>query len=172
MAKTKDQKVAMMDSYKEKLSKTNGVIVIDHKGLTAAEVSDFKQAVKAIGGSYNVVKNTLFNIALDKAGLPKLDIIKSGAHAVLFLGSDVSETAKLLQKFMKDTKDKIQLRTGMYEGQVLTVAQITELAEMPTKEQSISMILGLLDQPMTGVVNVLEDSVRSIAVIINKAFQE
>ena len=172
MAKTKSQKVAMMDSYKEKLGNTTGVIVIDHKGLTASEVSAFKQEVSSIGGSFNVVKNTLFNIALDNVGLPKLDIIKSGAHAVVFMGPDVAQTAKLLQKFMKDTKEKIQLRTGLLDGQVLSAAQLSELADMPTKEQSISMILGLLDQPLSGVVNVLEDSIRSVAVIINEAYKD
>src|SRR5579862_6707413 len=124
MAKTVDQKTSMIESYSQKLGKTNGVIIIDHKGLTAAEVSDFKQAVLAIGGSFNVIKNSLFNIALDNAGLPKLDIFKSGAHAAIFMGSDISETSKLLQKFMKDTKEKIQIRTGMLDGQILSASQI------------------------------------------------
>ncbi len=172
MAKNKSQKTAMLDTYKTKIGNTSGLIVIDHKGLTAAEVSEFKKAITDMGGSFNVIKNTLFNIALDNAGLPKLDIFKSGAHAAVFFGTDVAETAKLLQKFIKDTKEKVQVRTGILDSQILSASQINDLANMPTKEQSVAMIAGLLNQSLSGVVNVLEDSVRSVAIIINQAFQE
>jgi large subunit ribosomal protein L10 len=172
MAKTKAQKNEMVESYKQKLAGRSGVIIIDHKGLTAAEVNEFKKTVLAIGGSFNVVKNTLFNIALDESGLPKLDIVKSGAHAAVYMGNDVAETAKTLQTFMKSVKDKMELRTGILDGQVLSAAQLSELADLPSKEQSVAMIAGVLNQSLAGVVNVLEDSIRSVAVIINQAFKE
>jgi large subunit ribosomal protein L10 len=146
-----------------------GVILVTHRGLTANQVAEFKQKLLDNGARFNVITNTLFKIALKGAELPSLDTLEEGPHAAIFAEKDIATAAKLLKDFIKENEDKIEMRAGIVEGQGLSQAQVQELAEMPSKEQSIAMIAGLLNQSLGGVINVLEDSVRSIAIIIEQA---
>jgi large subunit ribosomal protein L10 len=172
MAKTKIQKQAMLAAYKARLKQATGVFVVRPKGLTPNEVSGFKRKLQGAGSTYGVVKNTIFALALEQSEMPKLDTLSFGEHAVVFINEDIANTAKLLQEFAKEQKDKVEILAGIIEGSSVTGEQVKDLANLPTKEQSIAMILGLLDQSIAGVANVLEDSVRSVAIIIDQAFKE
>ncbi len=172
MAKNKAQKAEMLAEYKEKLDQSMGIIVVTPTGLTPNEVNEFKQKLFKLGSSFNVVKNTLFAIALKEANLPELETLNEGPHAVVFVENDIAGSAKELKDFMKEYKTRLEIKSGILDGQKLTMAQVEELADMPTKDQSIAMIAGLLTNPLSGVVNVLEDSVRSVAIILDMAFSE
>jgi len=172
MAKTKEQKQAILAGYKDNLSNAMGVIIVSPVGLTPNEASDFKMKLGELGSKFNVVKNTLFSLALKEAGLPELDTFEFGEHAVIFVEEDIAGTAKELKEFMKEVKEKLEIKGGILEEQELTVAQVEELSELPTKDQSIAMIAGLMTNAISATVNVLEDSVRSVATILDKAFPQ
>lgn len=159
----------MMDLYRNKLQKSNGVIVVEPNRLTPNEANEFKKSMVQLGSAYHVVKNTLFKLALKEAGLPEMDNFQNGMNSVIFIEQDVANTAKTLKKFIKDTEGKLIVKNGMLEGQLLSSAQVEALADLPTKEQSVAMIAGLLTNALAGVANVLEDSVRSVAYVIGEA---
>lgn len=162
----------MLAEYKDKLGNAYGVIVVNQSGLAANDVAEFKQKLQKQGSYFNTVKNSLFQIALKEQGLPELELFKAGSHAVIFSSEDIATTAKMLDEFVKANKDKITLKSGILDGQALNVDQVNELANMPTIEQSIAMIAGLLTNAMAGTVNVLEDSMRSVVTILDQAFDE
>jgi large subunit ribosomal protein L10 len=176
MAKTKNDKVVLVKEYKEKLSKAKGFVVLKPNKVTPNEVNEFKKDLYDFGASVNVVKNTLFKIALKDANIEGLTLDK-GEFSVLFLDENYIEPAKLLKKFVentktKDKKDKISIISGYIENSVLTKAQVEELSDMPDIKTSIAMILGVLDMAMGGVVNVLEDTARSYVTILDLAFKD
>lgn len=172
MAKTKQQKQDMLASYKDRLGQATGVIVLSQTGLTPGDVSEFKKKLSAVDGSYSVVKNTIFKIALAESDLPSLDTFEAGPNAVIFTSEDVAGTAKIVAEFTKQFKNNVEVRGGILEGQSLTMAQVQELSELPTKEQSIAMIAGLLEQNISGIAYILQNNVQSIAIILDKAFGE
>lgn len=172
MAKTKEQKKEMLASYTAKLKDSTALILVAPHGLTPNETSEFKKKMMELSSSFNVVKNTIFNLALKEAGWPELETLASGPHAAVFVTQDIAGTAKELDNFMKASKGKMEIKIGVLDGEILNPEQVTELASMPTKEQSIAMIAGLMTNSIAGVANVLEDSVRSVALILNQAFQE
>ncbi len=172
MAKTRPQKEEMFAGYKSELAGANGVIVVTPVGVTPNQINAFKKELGAIGSNYHVVKNTIFALALDDAKLPKLEVLSAGSNAVIFSSTDIAGTAKLLTKFMKENEDKMEIRAGILDGAELTIEQVQQLSDMPTKQQSVAMIAGLLTNPIAGIANVLEDSIRSVAIIINEAFKE
>ena len=104
--------------------------------------------------------------------MPEMETLEFGAHAVVFAGDDIAAAAKALKGFIKEHEEQVEVAAGIVEGQILTADQVQELADMPSLEQSVAMIAGLLTQPVSGVVNVLEDSVRSYIIILDQAFQE
>lgn len=172
MAKTKSQKKAMLSDYKAKLGDATGIIMLSQIGLTPADINEFKLKLAELDGSYNVVKNTIFKIALNEAELPELENLNAGPNSVVFTSEDVAGTAKLITEFIKQHKDKVEIRGGILDGQSLSIDQVRELSELPTKEQSVAMIAGILQQNITGVAYVLQNSVQSIAIILDKAFTE
>ncbi len=169
MAKTKDQKKEILDYYSNMLEKSAGTIVIKHDKLDSNQVSEFKKSLNSIDGKFNVIKNTLFALATKNAELPEMEVVKAGSHAVLFAETDIAGAAKLLKTFMADNKEKVSVKGAYIDGQLLTPEQVQDLADMPSLEQSIVIIAGLLTRPISGIANVLQDSVRSIAIIIDLA---
>lgn len=171
MAKSRIQKEEAIAEYTSKIQ-GRGFVLVTHSKLGANTVNEFKKELQRMGAQFNVVKNTLFALSLKQNNLPELDSLESGTHAAVFLSDDIAGTAKVLKQFIKDNKDKVSIKVGILDGQVVTAAQIEELANLPTKEQSIAMIAGVLSNPISGLANILEDSVRSVAIIINQAFKE
>lgn len=171
MAKTKSQKQEMLAQYKKAIAGAGGVLVVNPTGITPNIINEFKRKLSDLGGEYHVVKNTIFKIALKESEQPELETLEAGSNAVIFAGQDIAATAKLLKAFIKDNAEKVEIAAGIYEGQALSAAQVADLADLPTKEQSVAMIAGLINQSLGGVVNVLEDSIRSIAIIINLAYE-
>lgn len=176
MAKSKAEKKQLVEKYKSKLQNSKGVIVVKPEKLNPNETNEFRKDIYDIDSEFNIVKNSIFKIALSELEMPELESLKGGEHAVLFMGEDIVSASKALKKFSDSTKDKegnvkVQVIAGILDGQLLSKEQAEEIAEMPDKKGSIAMILGILDQAMSGVVNVLEDAPRAYVSIIDQAFK-
>ncbi|GAB4285840.1 MAG: 50S ribosomal protein L10 [Candidatus Dojkabacteria bacterium] len=178
MARTKKQKKVILESYKDLIKKSKGVILVKTNRVTPNEVSAFKKELFDFDSEFHVVKNTLFKIALNENGIEPMESLDFQSHSALFFGEDIVGPAKALKKFVEDTTDKseesakVQIVGGVLDGNVLSIQQVKDLADMPSKEQSISMILGILDQAVAGVLNVLQNPVQSYASILDQAFKE
>lgn len=172
MAKTKEQKQQMLKSYKQNLKNSTGIIVVSAEGLKPNDVTAFKSTLSEVNSKQQTVKNTIFKLALQQEELPELDTFNAGPNTIIYVNDDIAGTAKAINDFVKENDEKISIKAGILENAELTAEQVKELAEMPTKEQSVALIAGTIDQSLAGVVNVLEDSVRSIAVIIDQAYSE
>jgi len=177
MAKTKDQKKQLVEAYSSKITNAKAIVILKAKGVTPNEVNEFKKNIFDFGAEINVVKNTLFKIALKNSELEEEKDLDFGEHSVVFMSEDIITPSKELKKFIENTKQnkdtfKIEIISGFIDGTKLTKEQAIELSEMPDKSQSISMLLGILDNPLSSVVNVIEDPVRSIISIMDQAFKE
>ncbi len=177
MAKTKQIKKELALSYSKKLKESKGVIIVKPSKLNPNETNEFRKNLFDIDSQFNIVKNSIFKIALKDTNLPEVESLNGGEHAVLFMGEDIASASKALKKFSDNSKDKegksrIEIIAGILDGALLTKEQTIELAEMPDKNGSIAMILGILDQALSGVVNVLEDAPRSYVNILEQAFKE
>ncbi len=178
MAKTKKQKEAILADYKARIKDSKGLIVLKPSKITVNESNSLKKDLFDISSEYHVVKNTLFKLALKENDLNDLvEKIVEGEYSTIFIKDDIANSSKVLKKYTEDLKldketSKIEIIFGVLDGAALTKEQVAELADMPDKEGSISMILGILDMALGGVINVLEDSPRSIVTIIDQAFKK
>jgi len=177
MAKSKKQKKDLIDKYIDSINQSKGMVIVKTQKLSPNEVTGFKKAINEFDSKFNVVKNTLFKIALEKSELENVDSLETGSHSVMFMGEDIISPAKKLKDFIDETKIdktnfKVTISAGFLDGDLLTSEQAKELSEMPNKEESISMILGILDQAVSGVANVLEDAPRSFVTILDQAFED
>src|SRR5271154_5178436 len=135
--KKKNEKQKDLDNLKTELAKVSTVILTTFQGITVENDTKLRRAVQAAGGKYQVVKNTIAERA--GAGTPAEGVLKNlkGTHSIAYTMTDPVALAKALTKVAKDVP-AFQFRAGIVEGRVLSIAEIQQLASLPSKEELIS----------------------------------
>ena len=132
----------------ENLAKdAKSIVLVDYRGLTVAQATELRDAVRAAGGTYKVYKNRLMKIAFDKLGIqfPANDF--EGTTAVLFHSSDEVAPAKIALDGSKKYGN-IKLKSGFVAGKYYNTAEITTLANIPSRDVLLAQLLGMLTSPM------------------------
>lgn len=165
MAKTRKYKEQMVADYREKLSRARSVFIVKPAGVSANESVQLKKDLNAVGSEYNIVKNSLFSIALEQEGLPAIDELKEKEHAAIFTDEHITEAAKVIKKFA-DESGKIEIQAGIYEKSYITGASVSNLADLPSKEVLIAQTLNLFNSPIRGFVNVINANTRNLVFVL------
>jgi len=145
MAQITPKKSQVVSELKDLLSQAKSVAIVDYKGLKVSQVTQLRQDVKNAGGQLVVAKNTLFKIA---AGKTDMDL--EGTSAFIFSMDDEVSAIKALADFSK--KNTIPtFKAGLLNDKVLSLQEITLLANIPDKTTLISKMLGSLNSPLFGL---------------------
>ncbi len=113
-----------------------------------------------------VSKNTLFARALADAGWPTPAELFSGPAAVTFCFGELAPPAKTLSKWVRDTK-VLALRGGMIGQSVFNETGVEALSTLPGRDQLRAQVVGMLQTPISGLVNVLAGPVRGLMTVLN-----
>jgi large subunit ribosomal protein L10 len=166
--KKKSEKQQDLDKLKTELAKVSTVILTTFQGITVENDTKLRRAVQAAGGKYQVVKNTLAERA--GAGTPAEGVLKDlkGTHSIAYTQTDPVALAKALTKIAKDVP-AFQFKSGVVEGRVISISEIQQLANMPSKEELISKIMFLLNAPAQRIAIALNALPRNMAVVVSEA---
>lgn len=164
---SKEQLVAEMA---EKLAGAKAAFVADYRGLNVEQVTKLRTALRDAGCEYKVFKNTLLKLAAKGTKNEVLDPYLAGPTAVAIAPGDPVAPAKVLADFAK-ANQKFELKGGVLDGKVLTVADIQALAELPSREVLLGKLLGSLNAPASNFVGVLAAIPRSLVLAL-AAIQE
>ena len=137
----KEQLVA---DYKEALS----FVFVDARGLTVEQDTALRSEMRKNGVVYKVVKNTTLNLVFKELGIEGLDEMFKGPTAVAYSKEDMMAPAKVSKKFADDF-EKLDIKGGIIEGKVATVAEVEALAAVPSKDVLLSQIVYALLFPIT-----------------------
>jgi large subunit ribosomal protein L10 len=168
--KKRSEKQQDLDNLKTELAKVSTVILTTFQGITVQDDTKLRRAVQAAGGKYKVVKNTLAERA--GAGTPAEQLLKNltGTNSIAYTMTDPVALAKALTKVTKDVP-AFQFRAGVVEGRVISIAEIQQLANLPSKEELISKIMFLLNAPAQRIATALNALPRNLAVTISEAIK-
>jgi large subunit ribosomal protein L10 len=166
--KKRSEKQEDLDKLKTVLAKVSTVILTTFQGITVEDDTKLRRAVQAAGGKYQVVKNTLAERA--GSGTPAEGLLKnlSGTNSIAYTNTDPVALAKALTKVAKDVP-AFQFRAGVVEGRVISIAEIQQLANLPSKEELISKIMFLLNAPAQRIAVALNALSRNMAVVVSEA---
>ena len=140
-----EQKQLVIDEIKEKVEKSNGIVLFDYRGLTDSEIKELKHALKDVNSEYTVYKNTLIQRALNDLNID-LDEYLNGPSAVAF-SEDQIVPIKVLANFMKKHK-AVTLKVGLVDGNKTTEEELKQLATIPSREGLLTMLAsGMLAIP-------------------------
>jgi large subunit ribosomal protein L10 len=166
--KKKSEKQKDLDNLKTELAKVSTVILTTFQGITVEDDTKLRRAVQAAGGKYQVVKNTLAELA--GSGTPAEGVLKNlkGTNSIAYTQTDPVALAKALTKVAKDVP-AFQFKSGVVEGRVISIAEIKQLADMPSREELISKIMFLLNAPAQRIAMALNALPRNLAVTVSEA---
>jgi large subunit ribosomal protein L10 len=166
--KKRSEKQQDLDQLKTALARVSTVILTTFQGITVENDTKLRRAVQAAGGKYQVVKNTLAERA--GAGTPAEGLLKNltGTNSIAYTNTDPVALAKALTKVAKDVP-AFQFRAGVVEGRVISIAEIQQLANLPSKEELISKIMFLLNAPAQRMAMALNGLSRNLAVVVSEA---
>nr|WP_096181027.1 50S ribosomal protein L10 [Effusibacillus lacus] len=143
----REEKAQLVQEISQKLRDSKSTIVTDYRGLTVAEVTELRKKLREAGIEYKVLKNTMTRRATAEVGLSELDQHLTGPTAIAFSYDDVVAPAKILNDFAK-THKALELKAGVVEGRVVGLEEVKALAELPSREGLLSMLLSVLQAPM------------------------
>jgi large subunit ribosomal protein L10 len=164
MALTKAKKKALVEDYKSKIQNSKAMFVLRPQGITPNEASELKKKLYDQDSSFNVVKNTLFRIALKDANA-EIEV-SEGENAVIFAGEDFPGVAKTITEFIKESK-KAEIRNGFVEGKLIDKVQFETLSNLPTRDVLVAQVLATMQAPITSFVRVLNGNLVGFARVVN-----
>ena len=161
----KNDKVALI---KEKIDKAQVAVVSEYTGLSVEEITKLRRELQKEGGDYMVTKNTLAKIAIKGTPYEVLAETLKGPIAIAFGFTDQVAPAKVLSKFIKDTK-KGEIIAAAMDGRLMSAEEAKALANLPSREELYAKMLGCINSPASGIANsvnaVMSSLVRAVAAV-------
>lgn len=142
-----EKKKQIVEEIKEKLDQSKGTVVVDYRGLNVAAMTELRKQLREAGCELKVYKNTLTRRATENMELGDLHEHLVGPTALAFSPEDPVAAAKIIHKFAKDHQD-LEIKAGVVEGQVVDKAKVEELADLPSREGLLAMLLSVLQAPV------------------------
>ena len=142
-----EKKKQIVAEITEKLQNSASTVIVDYRGLNVAEVTELRKQLREAGVEFKVYKNTLMRRAAEEAGLADLNESLVGPSAVAFSTEDVIAPAKILNNFAKE-HEALEIKIGVIEGKVASIEEVKAIAELPSREGLLSMLLSVLQAPM------------------------
>ena len=147
--RTREEKQAEVASLKKKMSSASSVMVLDYRGLTVSDANELRTRLRDLGEGaveYCVAKNTLVRLASSAAGAESLGPYLTGPTALAFAYDEPSSLAKALVDYAKQN-DNLEIKGGLVEGEVVDLAKIRMLAQLPSRDELRAMFLRTLRAP-------------------------
>jgi large subunit ribosomal protein L10 len=169
---SREKKAKIIDSIEEEFNTCTIGILTDYRGLGTAQLTAVRRKVQESGGDYKVVKNTLARFAATRTGREGLVESLVGPIAIAFGYDDITNPAKALAAFMRESRLNIDIKGGFTGDTILTPQQVTSLSTLPTREQLIAKMLGGMNSPISGLVNCLSSPIRGLLGVLQAQIQK
>ena len=153
MAKV-ELKQPIVQEISENIKDAQSVVVVDYRGLTVAEDTQLRKALREAGVSYKVYKNTLVNRAIAGTEFESLKESLEGPSAFAISKDDATAPARILAKFAK-TAPALEIKAGVVEGTFYDAEGMKAIAAVPSREELLSKLLGSMQSPITNFARVI-----------------
>ena len=165
------RKIEAVAEYKGKLEEKPNFFLADYSGLSVEEITSVRTQLRGANSEMKVVKNNLFLRALKESDSHKNTEINfgeeySGPIAVVFSQEDLPSAAKICKEFGKKT-EKLAMKAGFLDGQVLNSKDVSGIAGLPSKSELLAKIAGGLNAPTQSIASGMNQIIASLARAIN-----
>jgi large subunit ribosomal protein L10 len=165
LAISKEKKQQIVADYVDKMSQSQAIILTDYRGLSVADLSELRRKLRDNSGAFQIIKNTLFKLALEQASLPVPAGQMEGTVAAGYCLEEVPPVAKTLTDFADETKI-LRIRGAILGTNILDADGVQSLADLPPREILLATLLGAVQGPMSGLVSTLNAPLRELAQVL------
>ena len=163
----REQKIEAVDEIAEQIEQSQAVFAIDYRGITVSEIASVRAQLGEADASFRVVKNSLTELAADKAGAEHLKSLLQGPTALTFVRGDAAAAAKAISTFNRET-DLLSFKGGIMDGEPLEVEQIEIIARLPAREVLYGQLVGMVAAPVGGLVRGLGGLIGGLATALGQ----
>jgi large subunit ribosomal protein L10 len=161
----REEKIQSVVVLKEKIQQASIILLADFKGMKVNELSELRRELRKNSARLQVVKNTLARIAVKDTEFQALGEYFREPVALVTGEGDPVAPAKVLVKFAKD-KETPKIKVGFLNGDLVQASQVEALSKLPSREEMIAKMLGSMQAPAQGLVNVLAAIPRQLVTVL------
>lgn len=165
------EKKYLTEEVKTHLDKSDYVYLTNYERITVDEIAELRGQLAKHDAEFHVVKNTLLNVVVKERSLPDLGDFLSGPTAIIVGGNNPSGVAKIVFDFFKK-KEKVELKAGVLNDRALSKDEIEALSKLPGLEILRAQLLGLLTQPSTGFVRIINAVPQALVNVLQAKVRE
>jgi len=167
----KDEKREKAEALRRELEKSRTVILSSFEGITVSKDFELRRKIAQVGAKYKVVKNSLITRASQGTPLEPAARELKGTTSLAYTQQDPVALAKVLTAYAKENP-LLKFKSGVVEGRVVSLADLTTVASLPAKEELLAKALFLVKAPARNVAVALAGVARKLAVVIQQAVKE
>lgn len=164
MAKSRSQKESSLNQLDELLD-SKGVVFFNYGSLKMQQFEDLRSKMRAESGKLTVAKRNLLLLALKNKNID-VDASTVTGPVAMAVGNDEVSPARIVATFKKDN-DQVELYGGLLENAFIDKAQVERMATLPTKQELLAQVVGTINAPLSGFVNVLAGNLRGLVNVLN-----
>jgi large subunit ribosomal protein L10 len=156
--RTREYKESQVEQLRERASRANAIVVADYRGLTVADSTELRARLRKEGGAaidYRIAKNTLVRRAVTGTRAQALEPFLAGPTALAFSFDEPAALAKVLVGYAKQN-EKFEIKGGIVEGEVVDLAAIRALAQLPGKDELRAKLMAAMLAPMSNLAGTLQ----------------
>ena len=148
-------KKVVVEEITGKFNDSQSAVVVEYRGLSVAEVTELRKALREEDVEFKVYKNKLVQRATESAGYAEINDKLVGPNAIAFGHSDAVAPARVLANFAKD-HEALVIKAGYVEGKFLPQEEVMAVAKLPNREGMYSMLLACMKEPVAKVARVIQ----------------
>jgi len=164
-----ENKLRIVKEIEQKMKDSSALYFTRYTGINVKKITELRKNFKENSVEFTVNKNTLAKLAASNLGYDKaiIDNIFTGQIAIAYSKSDPTAPAKVIKKFKKENKDCLEVVGLIFEGEYFESEKYKELANLPSKEELFSKLLGDLQSPMTKIVSMLNSQMVKVVTALD-----
>jgi len=162
MALNLEDKKALVAEVAEVAGKAHSVVAAEYRGLTVGQMTELRSKARKQGVYMRVVKNTLARKALTGTSFESVGPQLKGPLVLAFSKDDPGAAARVVKDFAK-SNGKLVATLVALGGQVLPGAELERVASLPTREQALAMLLGVMKAPIQKLAGTLAEPAAKLA---------
>jgi len=166
MPKSRKQKEATLSSLGGGLKSAKAAVFANFQGLTVAEADELRNLCRKEGIKVLVAKKTLVRKAFEELGLEADPKVYKGGVATFFGETDEVAPARIVSGFAKK-HEVVAIFGGTLEGKYIDAVFVKNLAALPSKQELLAKLVGSMNAPVSGFVNVLAGNLRGLVSVLS-----
>lgn len=160
-------KEATVAELKDLVERSAIVIGAEYRGLSVRDMTTLRRALRDAGVEARVVKNRLFQLAAEQAGMKDAGGVVEGPSLVIFGFDDIVSPSKAVVEYARTARNTFAPKKAFVDGAVVDTAYIQDLATLPSREELIGKLAGAFVQPVQNLAVLLNDSIQSFARLVD-----